>query len=164
MNILKYVRNIQKVQGKGIIKIAQYAFAGILALSILYGMAGVYQYGISAPMVVLEFNIKGNYSDPIIVNATLNMTHARTAQIPHGEMDMPIPGVGVIVYNNLKRASYSSAQRYTGPGHYSFEIGFNGDMPQYNDSLTIAVHFFDELGRFNRAQIFTKWRWDENDY
>ena len=141
-----------------------YIFAGILVLGGLYGITGLYQYTTIAPMAVLEFDLEGNYSDPDIENVTFELEYVKTAQIPSGEINMPVPGVGVIVYNNMKRASYSSAQSYTGLGHYRFKIGFNGEMPQYNDTLAISVHFFDESGPFTRAQIFTKWRWNESEY
>lgn len=152
------------MQNKAIVKIVIYAFIGIFVLSAAYGMSGFHQSGTLAPMAVLEFDIEGNYSDPIIENAAFELEHVKTAQIPTGEMDMPVPGVGIIVFNNMKRASYSSTNHYTGPGHYRFEIGFEEEMPQYNETLAIAVHFFDKSGRFNRAQIFTKWRWNENEY
>lgn len=152
------------MQGKTSIMLVIYAFMGILVLSAAYGMSGLYMTGTLAPMAVLEFDIEGNYSDPIIENATFNLEHVKTAQIPTGEMDMPVPGVGIIVFNEMKRASYSSTQSYTGQGHYRFKIGFEEEIPQYNDTLAIAVHFFDGTGRFDRAQIFTRWRWNGSDY
>ena len=152
------------MQSKTGIKLVAYAFVGIIIMGALYGTSGFYQAGTLAPMAVLEFDVEGNYSHPIIENANLSLEHVKTAQIPTGEMDMPVPGVGIIVFNNMKRASYSSTNHYTGPGHYRFDIGFEEDMPRYNDTLAIAVHFFDGSGRFDRAQLFTRWRWNESEY
>lgn len=152
------------MQNKAIVRAVIYIFIGLVAVAAMYGTYGFYQSGTNVPMAVLEMDIVGNYSSPNITNATLELEHVRMGQVPNGEMDMPLPGVGIIVYSNKQRVSYASTQRYTGPGHYRFNIGFDGNMPQYNDELTMAVHFYDMSGKFSRAQLFARWRWNESEY
>ncbi len=164
MNFLKYYRILQRIQGKTGIRIITYAFVGIILMGAMYTMVGFYESGSNAPMAILEFDIEDNHSRPYIENATLDLEHVKLAQIPSTDMGMPLPGVGIIVFNNQKRASYASTQSYTGPGHYRFDIGFAETMPQYNDTLVISVSFHNESGRFKSARILAKWRWNESEY
>lgn len=163
MNYLSYLRHVQKHGHKAFIRIIVYAFVILIAILAIGGIYGAYLTGIGAQMGVLELEVTGDYANPRIANATFEREVVKKAQVPNTDADLYVPGVGVSTYNNMKRVGYSSTQKYTGPGHYRFNIGFI-DMPQYNDTLTIAVHFYDDTGMFYRSQLFTRWRWNESDY
>ena len=164
MNILRYLRNAQKQGHKAFSKIIVSAFVILIAILAISGIYGFYLAGVDVPVTVLEFEVVGDYANPRIVNATFDREIVEKAQVPNTDAKLYVPGVGVSTYNNMKRVGYSSTQKYTGPGHYRFNIGYL-DMPQYNDTLTMAVHFYDDSGTmFYRSQLFTRWRWNESDY
>lgn len=163
MNILRYLRNVQKQGHKAFTKIIVYAFVILIAILGVAGIYGFYLTGTDAQMGVIELDIGGDYANPRIVNATFDLEVVNKAQVPTADATIDVPGIGVSTYNNMKRVGYSSTHSYTGPGHYRFNIGFI-DMPQYDDTLTMAVHFYDDTGMFYRSQLFAKWRWNESDY
>ena len=164
MNILRYLRNVQKQGHKAFIKIVVYVFVIIIAILGVSGIYGFYVVGTDVHVAVLELDIEGDYANPRIANATFDLGVIKKGQVPNTDAKLDVPGIGVSTYNNMKRAGYSSTHSYTGPGHYRFNIGYL-DMPQYNDTLTMAVHFYDDSGTmFYRSQLFTRWRWNESDY